>query len=105
MKNITKLDDKLCGIQFDNKTILGLLNSLTDTFDIICSPIEGVKSFSEEKRNLVFYELTRDKNSIDSLLFSLNHFIKEQDKMLNDVYDEFINKELAAERKEGAEHE
>lgn len=105
MKNITKLDAKLCEIQFDNKTILGLLNSLTDTFDIICSPIEGVKSFSEEQRSLVFYELTRDKNSIDSLLFSLKHFIKEQDKMLNDAYDEFINKELDAERKEGAEHE
>lgn len=105
MKNITKLDAKLCAIQFDNKTILGLLNSLTDTFDNICSPIEGVKSFSEEQIGRVFYELTRDKNSIDSLLFSLNHFIKEQDKMLNDAYDEFINKELAAERKEGAEHE
>lgn len=105
MKNNIELDTKLCDIQFDNKTILGLLNSLTDTFDIICSPIEGVKSFSEEQRSLVFYELTRDKNSIDSLLFSLKHFIKEQDKMLNDAYDEFINKELDAERKEGAEHE
>lgn len=105
MKNITELDAKLGDIQLDNKMILGLLNSLTDTFDNICSPIEGVKSFSEEQRNIVFYELTRDKNSIDSLLFSLKHFIKEQDKMLNDTYDEFINKELAAERKEGAEHE
>lgn len=105
MKNITELDAKLGDIQLDNKMILGLLDSLTDTFDNICSPIEGVKSFSEEQRTLVFYELTRDKNSIDSLLFSLNHFIKEQDKMLNDAYDEFINKELDAERKEGAEHE
>lgn len=105
MKNINELDAKLGNIQLDNKMILGLLDSLTDTFNIICSPIEGAKSFSEEQRNLVFYELTRDKNSIDSLLFSLNHFIKEQDKMLNDAYDEFINKELAAEKKEGAEHE
>ena len=105
MKNITELDDKLCDIQFDNKTILGLLNSLTDTFDYICSPIEGVKSFSEERRNLVFYELTRDKDSIDSLLRSLKHFTNEQGKKLDDAYDKFINKELDAERKEGAEHE
>lgn len=105
MKNNIELDAKLCDIQFENKTILGLLNSLTDTFDNICLPIEDVKSFSEGQISLVFYELTRDKDSIDSLLFSLNHFIKEQDKMLNDAYDEFINKELDAERKEGAEHE
>ncbi len=105
MKNNIELDAKLCEIRFDNKTILGLLNSLTDTFDNICSPIEDVKSFSEEQISLVFYELTRDKGSIDALLRSLKHFTNEQGKKLDDAYDEFINKELAAERKEGAEHE
>lgn len=105
MKNTTELDTKLSDIQLDNKMILGLLDSLTDTFNNICSPVNGKEFATDEDRKMIAYELVRDRNSIDALLFSLNHFILEQDKQLDSVYDEFVNKELAAERKEGAKHE
>lgn len=105
MKNNIELDAALNDLMWDNQTVHGLLNSLSDTFDYICSPIGNKQILTDEQQTMISYELLRDKGSIDALLRSLKHFTNEQGKKLDDAYDKFINKELAAERKEGAEHE
>ncbi|WHO85083.1 hypothetical protein [Limosilactobacillus oris] len=90
MKHITELDFALGDLQLNNKTLSGLLNVLTDTFDNICSPIDHDGQITDGQRSLTIYELLRDKNSIDALLDSLKHFTSEQDKKLADTYNQFI---------------
>ena len=90
MKDLTKLDFALSDLQTDNKTLRGLLASLSDTLEYICSPIGNKHLLTDEQKTMVAYELLRDKDSINALLRSLKHFTNEQGKKLNDAYDEFI---------------
>lgn len=90
MKNNTELDTALNDLIWDNQTVYGLLNSLSDTFESICSPIGNKQILTDEQKTMVAYELLRDKASINALLRSLKHFTNEQGKKLNDAYDEFI---------------
>lgn len=90
MKDLTKLDFALSDLQTDNKTLRGLLASLSDTLEYICSPIGNKQLLTDEQKTMVAYELLRDKDSINALLRSLKHFTNEQGKKLNDAYDEFI---------------
>lgn len=97
MKHVTELDFALSALQLNNKTLSGLLNALTDTFDNICSPIGYDGNITDEQRSLIIYELLRDKNSIYALLDSLKHFTSEQDKELADTYNQFIINSEGAE--------
>lgn len=90
MKDLTKLDFALSDLQTDNKTLRGLLASLSDEFEYICSPIGNKQLLTDEQKTMVAYELLRDKDSINALLRSLKHFTNEQGKKLDDTYDEFI---------------
>ena len=90
MKYLNKLDFALSDLQTDNKTLRGLLASLSDTLEYICSPIGNKQLLTDEQKTMVAYELLRDKDSINALLRSLKHFTNEQGKKLNDAYDEFI---------------
>lgn len=86
MKKSTELDTALSDLQTGNQTLLGLLSLLADQFDFICSPIDGKQNTTGADRAMVVYELSRDKNAINSLLYSLRHFINEQDKKLSNIY-------------------
>lgn len=84
MKNTDKLisdvDFALADLQKRNKLLLGLTDSLIDTFDNVIDPIANKKEITESDKSMVFYELLRDRNSIDSLLSSLKFFIEMQDE-------------------------
>lgn len=84
MKNTDKLisdvDFALADLQKRNELLLGLTDSLIDTFDNVIDPIANKKETTEEDKSMVFYELLRDRNSIDSLLHSLKFFIEMQDE-------------------------
>lgn len=86
MKKSIELDTTLSNLQVENQMLLGLLDLLADKFDFICSPIDGKQNATDTERARVVYELLRDKNAIDSLLYSLRHFINEQDKRLSNAY-------------------
>ena len=84
MKNtdkwISDVDFALADLQKRNELLLGLTDSLIDTFDNVIDPIANKKETTEEDKSMVFYELLRDRNSIDSLLHSLKFFIEMQDE-------------------------
>lgn len=84
MKNTDKLisnvDFALADLQTRNELLLGLTDSLIDTFDNVIDPIANKKEITESDKSMVFYELLRDRNSIDSLLHSLKFFIEMQDE-------------------------
>lgn len=84
MKKLSKLisdvDFALANLQARNELLLGLTDSLIDTFDNVIDPIANKKEITEDDKSTVFYELLRDRNSIDSLLHSLKFFIEMQDE-------------------------
>lgn len=77
---ISDVDFALANLQTRNKLLLGLTDSLIDTFDNVIDPIANKKEITESDKSMVFYELLRDRNSIDSLLHSLKFFIEMQDE-------------------------
>ena len=77
---ISDVDFALANLQTRNKLLLGLTDSLIDTFDNVIDPIANKKEITEDDKSMVFYELLRDRNSIDSLLHSLKFFIEMQDE-------------------------
>ncbi|MDO5008977.1 MAG: hypothetical protein Q4E15_08740 [Lactobacillus johnsonii] len=84
MKNTDKLisdvDFALADLQARNELLLGLTDSLSDIFNNVIDPIANKKEITEDDKSMVFYELLRDRNSIDSLLHSLKFFIEMQDE-------------------------
>lgn len=84
MKNTDKLisdvDFALADLQTRNELLLGLTDSLSDIFNNVIDPIANKKEITEDDKSMVFYELLRDRNSIDSLLHSLKFFIEMQDE-------------------------
>lgn len=84
MKNTDKLisdvDFALADLQTRNELLLGLTDSLSDIFNNVIDPIANKKEITEDDKSMVFYELLRDRNSIDSLLHSLKFFIEMQEK-------------------------
>ena len=84
MKNTEKLisdvDFALADLQTRNELLLGLTDSLSDIFNNVIDPIANKKEITEDDKSMVFYELLRDRNSIDSLLHSLKFFIEMQEK-------------------------
>lgn len=77
---ISDVDFALADLQKRNELLLGLTDSLIDTFDNVIDPIANKKEITEDDKSMVFYELLRDRNSIDSLLHSLKFFIEMQDE-------------------------
>lgn len=77
---ISDVDFALANLQARNELLLGLTDSLIDTFDNVIDPIANKKEITEDDKSTVFYELLRDRNSIDSLLHSLKFFIEMQDE-------------------------
>ncbi|WP_414152699.1 hypothetical protein ACKN8S_04170 [Limosilactobacillus reuteri] len=77
---ISDVDFALADLQKRNELLLGLTDSLIDTFDNVIDPIANKKEITESDKSMVFYELLRDRNSIDSLLHSLKFFIEMQDE-------------------------
>lgn len=77
---ISNVDFALADLQTRNELLLGLTDSLIDTFDNVIDPIANKKEITEDDKSTVFYELLRDRNSIDSLLHSLKFFIEMQDE-------------------------
>lgn len=53
MKNNTELDTALNDLIWDNQTVYGLLNSLSDTFESICSPIGNKQILTDEQKTMV----------------------------------------------------
>ena len=52
MKDLTKLDFALSDLQTDNKTLRGLLASLSDEFEYICSPISNKQLLTDEQKTM-----------------------------------------------------
>lgn len=77
---ISDVDFALADLQTRNELLLGLTDSLSDIFNNVIDPIANKKEITESDKSMVFYELLRDKNSIDSLLRSLKFFIEMQDE-------------------------
>ncbi|MCC4518029.1 hypothetical protein [Limosilactobacillus reuteri] len=77
---ISDVDFALANLQARNELLLGLTDSLSDIFNNVIDPIANKKEITEDDKSMVFYELLRDRNSIDSLLHSLKFFIEMQDE-------------------------
>ena len=77
---ISDVDFALANLQARNELLLGLTDSLSDIFNNVIDPIANKKEITEDDKSMVFYELLRDRNSIDSLLHSLRFFIEMQDE-------------------------
>ena len=77
---ISDVDFALADLQTRNELLLGLTDSLSDIFNNVIDPIANKKEITEDDKSMVFYELLRDRNSIDSLLRSLKFFIEMQDE-------------------------
>ena len=77
---ISDVDFALADLQKRNELLLGLTDSLSDIFNNVIDPIANKKEITEDDKSMVFYELLRDRNSIDSLLHSLKFFIEMQDE-------------------------
>ncbi len=77
---ISDVDFALADLQARNELLLGLTDSLSDIFNNVIDPIANKKEITEDDKSMVFYELLRDRNSIDSLLRSLKFFIEMQDE-------------------------
>ncbi|MBC6909782.1 hypothetical protein DT304_00320 [Lactobacillus reuteri] len=94
MKNTDKLisdvDFALANLQTRNKLLLGLTDSLIDTFDNVIDPIANKKEITEDDKSMVFYELLRDRHSINSLLQSLKFFIEMQEKEFEKQNQELV---------------
>lgn len=94
MKKLSKLisdvDFALANLQARNELLLGLTDSLIDTFDNVIDPIANKKEITEDDKSTVFYELLRDRNSIDSLLHSLKFFIEMQDEEFEKQNQELV---------------
>ena len=94
MKNTDKLisdvDFALADLQKRNELLLGLTDSLIDTFDNVIDPIANKKEITEDDKSMVFYELLRDRHSIDSLLQSLKFFIEMQEKEFEKQNQELV---------------
>lgn len=94
MKNTDKLisdvDFALADLQTRNELLLGLTDSLSDIFNNVIDPIANKKEITEDDKSMVFYELLRDRNSIDSLLRSLKFFIEMQEKEFKKQNQELV---------------
>ena len=77
---ISDVDFALANLQARNELLLGLTDSLSDIFNNVIDPIANKKEITEDDKSMVFYELLRDRNSIDSLLHSLKFFIEMKDE-------------------------
>ena len=77
---ISDVDFALANLQARNELLLWLTDSLSDIFNNVIDPIANKKEITEDDKSMVFYELLRDRNSIDSLLHSLKFFIEMQDE-------------------------
>lgn len=87
---ISNVDFALADLQTRNELLLGLTDSLIDTFDNVIDPIANKKEITEDDKSTVFYELLRDRNSIDSLLHSLKFFIEMQDEKFEKQNQELV---------------
>lgn len=87
---ISDVDFALADLQTRNELLLGLTDSLIDTFNNVIDPIANKKETTEEDKSMVFYELLRDRNSIDSLLNSLKFFIEMQEKEFKKQNQELV---------------
>lgn len=87
---LNEIDFALSGLEARNETLLGLTDSLIDTFNNIFDPIGNKQELSSEDKAMVLYELLRDKNSINSLLQCLKYFIEKQADDFNKRYQEVI---------------
>lgn len=87
---ISDVDFALANLQTRNKLLLGLTDSLIDTFNNVIDPIANKKEITEDDKSMVFYELLRDRHSIDSLLQSLKFFIEMQEKEFEKQNQELV---------------
>ena len=87
---ISEVDFALANLQTRNKLLLGLTDSLIDTFNNVIDPIANKKEITEDDKSMVFYELLRDRHSIDSLLQSLKFFIEMQEKEFEKQNQELV---------------
>ncbi|WP_019251806.1 hypothetical protein [Limosilactobacillus reuteri] len=102
---ISEVDFALANLQTRNKLLLGLTDSLIDTFNNVIDPIANKKEITEDDKSMVFYELLRDRHSIDSLLQSLKFFIEMQEKEFEKQNQELvINNWNRGEKNNEAKH-
>lgn len=102
---LNEIDFALSGLEARNETLLGLTDSLIDTFNNIFDPIGNKQELSSEDKAMVLYELLRDRHSIDSLLQSLKFFIEMQEKEFEKQNQELvINNWNRGEKNNEAKH-
>lgn len=88
MKN--DLDFDLSDIQVDNKTQAGLVNGLDDIITKLLDPLDTDKRPNDTMRQMVIYELMRDKETIKALLRCLRSTTKGQADKLEAAYQKYV---------------